>query len=79
MEVVAVSGDSQRLLKHISSADGRQIPASEIAFDRNGEPILDRERRLARWNEYFKEHFKWPRADVATPNTTNANSWELFV
>lgn len=79
MEVAAVSGNSRRLLKHIRNTDGRQSPVGEIAGDRNGEPILDMERRLTRWTEYFKEHSKWPRANVATPTTTSANPWESFL
>ncbi|CAM0512289.1 unnamed protein product [Fasciola hepatica] len=75
MEVAAASGNSQRLFKLIRDTSGRRTQVSEAICNRNGEPIHNKQQRLDRWAEYFKEQFSWPHASVITPVSTTVTPW----
>lgn len=76
MKMETALGNGQTPFKFTLDINERQTSVSETISDRYAEPIHDRQQRLGRWIEYFKEQFSWPRANMVTATSTIVNPWE---
>lgn len=57
VEAIAVSGNNQRTFQVMRGTVSRRTSVSEMICDGNKEPIHERQHRLDRWAECFREQF----------------------
>ncbi|MGL5799640.1 MAG: endonuclease/exonuclease/phosphatase family protein, partial [Plesiomonas sp.] len=60
MEAAHASGNMGLLFNIIRATGRKPSQVSETLVGINGQPILGKSHKLARWAEHFEEHFGWP-------------------